>query len=236
MASSKNSNDPGEKELLDIVLDMMIKNESKEEILKTLQETGLSKEEAKQVHEKAKKEYDERIESKLSKRVEELFKEHKENMLTRINSKLQDMKDSIETKQDLKATEQKKYVDDRIKNLKGEIEDVENQLFSLRSTEKSDYEEIDHRLSRIQPSSENKRTLSFVLILIGAIIITYSILNFQGTATLLGKDLSKAMIGVSLEALLIVTGLISIKFAKDMYISSKEEEVEEGRDQTWITE
>lgn len=234
MATSKKNSDLEEKELLDIVLDMLIKDQSKEEILKTLRETGLGEEEAGKVYEKAKEEYDERLESKLSDRVEELFKEQKENMLTRIDSKLNDMEDSIETKQDLRGTERRKYVDDKFQTLKGKIEDLEDQLFSLRSREKSDYEELTHKVDEMKPTSQYKKILAFILILVGAIIITYSVLNFQATQTLLNESLSKALVGIAMEALLIVTGIFSIKFAKDIYTSSTEEI--KGREQQWITE
>ncbi len=236
MASfSEDRDSTEEKELLDIVLDMMAENEPKDEIINSLIETGLNEEEAQKVYEKAKEEYEKKIGSRISQRVDELFEEKKENMMNRMDAKIENLKDDLETKRDLNKSEQKEYVDNKIKDVKGKIEDLEDQLFSLRSKEESDYKELSEKIGGIEPSSKYKKMLAFILILSGVIMIIYGALRLDAIPALLEKEIPKILMGIALEAVLILTGIIAMKFGKDIYVeSSKTRSTEEMH--SWVTE
>lgn len=234
-SSNKDKGTPEERELLDIVTDMMMEDSSKDEIINSLIETGLKEEEAKDVYKKAKEEYEEKIGSKLNQKVDERFEERKEAMMDRMDAKIQGLKDDLETKRDLNKSEQKEYTDNKVNGVKGKVEDLEDQLFSLRSEEQSHYKELSKKIQGMGPSSKYRKILAYTLILTGVLVIIYAALNFTAIPTLLEEKISKAILGVALEAALILTGIITIKFGKDVYLESSGTE-SRGELQSWVTE
>lgn len=233
--SSEDRDSMEERELLDIVLDMMMENEPKDDIINSLIETGLQEEEAQEVYEKAKEEYEERIGSKLNQKVDELFEEKKENMMNRMDAKIEGLEEDLETKMDLDQSEQREYVDNQIKKMESKVDDLKDQFFSLRSEEQSDYKELSQKIEGMGPSSKYKKMLAFTLILTGIVVIIYAALHLNAIPTLLEEKASKALLGLALEAVLIFTGIIAIKFGKDVYTEDTGTK-SRGEMHSWVTE
>lgn len=229
MASSSKNKGKTRKDLLEIVFEMMSKGESKEQIVTTLQEAGLEKKEAEKVHQKAKEEFQGQLGKQMEGKVAQLFEEKEEKMMNRIDSKLKDMKENLETSMSLKESEQKEYTNKKIKGLESQFEDLKNHVFDLKAKFKNLKEEVD----ALGPSSSTTKVIAFALIAAGIIMIIYSTLNFTMIKELLDKDVSNLMLGLALQAFFILTGIILIKFGKDMYPTKKQIK---GSDHSWITE
>lgn len=235
MASSKKDNPEDREELLDIVFDMIMEGESKEDIITTLQESGLEEEEAESVYEEIEERYESQLGTQVKKRVEELFEERKENIMKRMDAKVQDLKDDVETKREFTKSEQKEYTDKKFKELESELEDLKDQLFDLNSEVKSNYEELSNKLKGLQPSSWTAKLGSIALVLIGGIIIAYSILNVNATQILSQGKITKRLMQIALEVILVFTGIILIKFGKDIHSSSKGN-LKTSESHSWVEE
>jgi len=232
MANS-NANTGKKKELQEIVFDMILKGEKKEEILLTLQETGLSKEESEEVYEKVEEDYEESLGTKLEARVKSLFRENEEEMMQRMDKKLKKFKKDMRTKRNLKESEQKEYVNREIKKLEERINELQSHLFTFRATTEDRIKEIGKKFGESGPTQIIKKTVSIIIILIALTIITYPIITFETTKILLEQELSKGIINILLQAAMILGGLLLAKFGKDIYTASQKEKLKEVG-QEWI--
>ncbi len=121
------------KEMREIVLDMLIKGEEKQEILKNLEELGLKKQEAEGTLKKAEQGYEDFIKSRLTIETRKAFQENKEELMERIDAKIDKVKKEIKIKRDLQLSSQRDYIDKEIKELRNKIEALERQFFDLRA-------------------------------------------------------------------------------------------------------
>ncbi len=236
MANS-NESDTGEKrkekELRDIIFEMISKDKSKDEIILTLQETGLTEEEAKEAYEKVQEDFEEEIGTRLEREVEKLFEENTQHMMDEIDKKMKKFKKDVNTKRDLKAAEQKEYIDKKTKKLEGRIDELQSQFFSFRANMKQELKKVLGKMGEIGPRENIKKVFSILIILIAISLITYPVITFNASRTLLEENLQKAMISLGFHAVLVFGALILAKFGKDMYKASHEEKLEEVG-QEWL--
>ncbi len=222
-----------EKELQDIVMDMLLKGEKKEDILVTLQETGLTEEESKNVYEKVKKDYEESLGTEMEKKTEELFREKEEEIMERMDDKIEKLKKDLKTKRNLKSTEQKEYIDKKTNKLEERVDELQSQLFTFRATMKNKVEKISETIGGSGLDKNIKKSIAVIMIIIAITMIAYPLINYNTTITLLEEDISRGMINLLFHIALIAGALILGKYGKDIYIASHKQKLEEiGHD--WV--
>lgn len=232
MASSEEGGEPTSK-LRDIVLDMMVEGKSREEILNSLQDTGLSEEESESVYKKIKEEYEEYIGERLDRRVKQLFQEQKKDMMSRVDSKLEQFGKDIKTKRDLKFSEQEEYIDKKVEGIGRRVDNLQDELYSLRTDMRARIKEMSESLKKRGPSRMGKKAFSIIIILIGVLIITYPLLSIQVTKTLMEESLPKGLVSAAVRAVSVVAGLLVMRFGVGIYSASKGEKLKEIG-QEWI--
>jgi len=224
-----------EKELRDIIFEMISKDKPKDEIILTLQETGLSKKEATEAYEKVKEDFEKEIGTRLEQQVEQLFEENTEHMMEAIDERVKKFKKDMKTKRELSAAEQKEYIDDKINKLEGRIDELQSQFFNFRANMKGELKKVLEKLGEVGPGEKSKKVFSILIILISISLITYPVITFNASRTLLEQDLQKAVISIVFQAVLVFGAIILAKFGKDMYKASHEEKLEEIG-QEWLEE
>lgn len=121
------------KEMIEIVFDMLVKGEEKQEVMKTLKELGLSQEEAENTYAKAKEGYDDFVKSKLTQEAKKAFEDNKENMMKRVDSKIEKLKQKLKTQRELEISSQKDYINKEIKEVKNKVDNLQREFFDFRA-------------------------------------------------------------------------------------------------------
>lgn len=233
MASSNGGSDtPKAEELHDIVFDMLIKGESKEDILNSLEESGLETKEAGKVFEKVKEDYEGYIGSRLDKQVEKSFEKYKEDIMDRIDSKLNSFQRDIKTKRELGFSEQKEYINKRSRKVERRVDEIQDQLFSFRAETKSKIQEISKMFGEAGPGETIRKAFSIIIILAGVLMIAYPAIRIDAVNTLLKEEISKGIISIVIQILLVFAGIMLVKYGKDIYSSSRKKLKEIG--QEWV--
>jgi hypothetical protein len=167
------------RKLTDIVIDMLAQNVSEENIIVTLQQSGLSDSAAKEVMKKAKSEFEQSLAEKLDSIVDR-------KVADRANERFGDLKKEFVLQQDLRFMEQKGYTDKRVAEDKREIDSLKSELVALKLKEETQHRNMQDKIDLLKISGVTQKMLSLGLIIVGlfsALALLYFgayILDFLG--------------------------------------------------------
>lgn len=173
MSQSKNG-EKKPKELSKIVLEMLVDNEPKENIIESLKGSGLDEEEAEEVFKKVSKEYHEYVSQELKGEIEELFNENKEELVDRFGEKVKETLEETELRIDLRFSEIKEEVDSRVDSVEEETDKNRERVKQLRKETERGYKQLKKTVDSLKLKGV-KSLIPMGASLIGLVIIIYSI-------------------------------------------------------------
>ncbi|MEM0372423.1 MAG: hypothetical protein QXO69_01075 [archaeon] len=148
------------RKLTDIVIEMLAQNVSEQNILITLQQSGLSESAAKGVLKKAKTEFEQSLAEKLDSIVDKKIREKAEE-------KLEEIKKEFALQQDLKLMEQKDYTDKRVAEEKRELDLLKSELVSLKLKEETELRKMQDKIDLLRISGATQKMMSLGLMIVG---------------------------------------------------------------------
>lgn len=157
--------------LNEIVLDMLAQNMTDEQIIVSLQQSGLEEESAKKVLEKAKSSFELSLSEKFDRLVDKKVRE-------KLEEKFNDYKKDLDLKQDLRFMEQKEYTDKRVREEKREIDSIKSELVGLKLKEETALRKIEDKINLLKMSGSTQKLLA-VALLLAAVFSVIAIFSFS---------------------------------------------------------
>jgi len=163
------------KDLSKIVLEMLIENKSEEEIIESLEEVGVDKEEAKEIYKKVSKEYHDYMKERLGAKVEEIFKEQTDEMVKRFEEKMKDTFEETQLKVNLNFSEIKEKIDSKIGEPKEKAQENKERIKQLRAETERGYSQLRKNMERMEEIGPIGALVPIITIIIGLISVLYSL-------------------------------------------------------------
>ena len=140
-----------------IVLDMLAQNISDDQILLSLQQTGLDEKQAKDVLSRARESFQQSLAERLDSVIDIKLNE-------KLKEKMDEFKKDQDLKQDLRFMEQKGYTDKKISEESQEIDSLKSELVSLKLKEETSLKKIEDKINLLKMSGSTQKMTSVGLI------------------------------------------------------------------------
>ena len=148
------------KKLTDIVIEMLAQNVSEQNIIITLQQSGLSETSAKDVLTKAKSQFEQSLAEKLDSIVDRKVSD-------RAAERFGDLKKELVLQQDLRFMEQKGYTDKRVADESREIDSLKSEILAVKLKEETELRKMQDKIDMLKISGSTQKMLSLGLIIVG---------------------------------------------------------------------
>jgi hypothetical protein len=194
------------REVLDIIFDMLSSDVPEEKILGMLGQMGMGDDEAKKTLSIAKQKFDALIQSSLSATVDKLLAKEREELMERVDSKVESLKKDVLLKLDIKSPEQEKYTDTKLELVTSEINSLKGDLFSAKVEFNTRLKELEDKSGKTEKRS-SEILLPVILMIVGIFVTFFGASQIRDI--LMNLDLAK-LTEIFLYAIVIIIGIVFI--------------------------
>lgn len=203
--------------LSEIVLEMLANNIPDEEIIVNLQQSGLTKQKAQQVLEKAKEGFKEFTGKRIDAIIEKKLSE-------RLDEKIEKIRKEQTLQSDLKFIEHKKYIDKISEGVRAEVASLKSEVGDIRIGTEAALKGVLREMDTLKVTSSTQRYLSIGLVIGGIFSCILFFIYTPQLADYLFKrkpfDTYTIIITI-LTILFVIVAFICFSLAGRVYVKSK---------------
>lgn len=211
------------RDLSKIVYDMLTEGVHEDQILVTLEQAGASEEDAKNILEQAKKEYESAVGGEFQTIFENAFKKKQGEFEGFMENQIAAARKAILLQTDLNMMKQKEELQQGMQKLVGETEAIKGAITDVKLTTDSSVKRVEKEIELMKISGPARFLLTAILIITGAYLIIFASTHlFEYLPEVMQKGFEMATVLFAATVILMLLGGVILAYlGAQVYISGR---------------